>query len=75
MPTIRGTACPGLCNAADKAPGGHIGRRVRTGQVYVNDWNMCAVQLFGGFRQSGPGRESGVEGIQPHFETKLIQGA
>ncbi len=59
---------------ADAALGEHIARRVRTGQIYVNDWNMCVVQPFGGFKQSGLGREGGIEGIQPYFETKMIQG-
>ena len=35
---------------------------------------MCVVQPFGGFKQSGLGREGGVEGIAPYFETKMIQG-
>jgi aldehyde dehydrogenase (NAD+) len=64
----------GAVYTADKALGEHVARRVRTGQIYVNDWNMCVVQPFGGFKQSGLGREGGVEGIQPYFETKMIQG-
>ena len=28
-----------------------------------------------GFKQSGLGREGGVEGIHPYLETKMIQGA
>ncbi len=64
----------GAVYTADVALGEQIARRVRTGQIYVNDWNMCVVQPFGGFKQSGLGREGGVEGIQPYFETKMIQG-
>ena len=31
---------------------------------------------FGGFKQSGVGREGGVEGLKPYLETKtiLLQG-
>ena len=35
---------------------------------------MCVVQPFGGFKQSGLGREGGVEGLSPYLETKVIQG-
>ena len=35
---------------------------------------MCVVQPFGGFKQSGLGREGGVEGISRVLETKVIQG-
>jgi betaine-aldehyde dehydrogenase len=58
----------------DKALGESVARRVRTGQIYVNNASMCVTQPFGGFKQSGLGREGGVEGIAPYFETKMIQG-
>jgi betaine-aldehyde dehydrogenase len=61
-------------NTQDKALGERVARRVRTGQIYVNDASMCVTQPFGGFKQSGLGREGGVEGIAPYFETKMIQG-
>ena len=35
---------------------------------------MCVVQPFGGFKQSGLGREGNVEGLTPYLETKVIQG-
>ncbi|WP_189313825.1 aldehyde dehydrogenase [Streptomyces brasiliensis] len=52
-----------------------IARRIRTGQISINSWGMCVVQPFGGFKQSGLGREGGVEGLEPFLETKLIQYA
>jgi acyl-CoA reductase-like NAD-dependent aldehyde dehydrogenase len=58
----------------DRELGERIARRVRTGQIYVNNASMCVTQPFGGFKQSGLGREGGVEGIAPYFETKMIQG-
>ena len=51
-----------------------IARRVRTGQFYVNSWGMCVVEPFGGFKQSGLGREGGAEGLGAYLETKLIDG-
>ncbi len=46
---------------------------VRTGQIFVNSHAVCASQPFGGFKQSGHGREGGPEGIAPYLETKMIQ--
>jgi aldehyde dehydrogenase (NAD+) len=44
--------------------------RVRTGQIWVNGWGMCITEPFGGFKQSGLGREGGVEGISEYLESK-----
>lgn len=52
-----------------------IARRVRTGQIAINYWDMCVTQPFGGFKQSGLGREGNIEGLSGFLETKLIQGA
>ncbi|SEO54327.1 aldehyde dehydrogenase [Trujillonella endophytica] len=64
----------GAVFTADPALGESVARRVRTGQIYVNDWGMCVTQPFGGFKQSGLGREGGLEGIGAFLETKVIQG-
>jgi len=50
-------------------------RRIRSGQVAINSWDMCFVQPFGGFKQSGLGREGGVEGMEAYLETKLLLSA
>ncbi|KXX58918.1 aldehyde dehydrogenase [Rhodococcus sp. LB1] len=50
-----------------------IARRIRTGQVSVNSWDMCTSEPFGGFKQSGIGREGSVEGMDTFLEKKLIQ--
>jgi aldehyde dehydrogenase (NAD+) len=64
----------GAVFARDRELGEQIARRVRTGQISVNSWGMCVVQPFGGFKQSGLGREGNVEGLTPYLETKVIQG-
>ncbi len=64
----------GAVFSADRAAGEAVARRIRTGQIYVNDWGMCVTQPFGGFKQSGIGREGGPEGISAFLETKMIQG-
>jgi aldehyde dehydrogenase (NAD+) len=50
-----------------------VARRLRAGQVDVNggDWNPLAP--FGGYRQSGNGREFGRAGLEEFLETKSIQ--
>ena len=49
-----------------------IARKVRTGVVGQNGMRMEFGQPFGGFKQSGIGREGGEEGIWPYLETKTI---
>jgi aldehyde dehydrogenase (NAD+) len=50
-----------------------IARRVRTGQMWINSWGMCVTEPFGGFKQSGLGREGGAEGVSAYLESKFIQ--
>jgi aldehyde dehydrogenase (NAD+) len=64
----------GAVFAQDRELAERLARSVRTGQISVNSWGMCVVQPFGGFKQSGLGREGNVEGLTPYLETKVIQG-
>lgn len=63
----------GSVYAKDEELAQSIARRVRTGQISINGYAMCVVQPFGGYKQSGLGREGGIEGFDAFFETKLIQ--
>ncbi|WP_144146817.1 aldehyde dehydrogenase family protein [Paraburkholderia sp. BCC1884] len=51
-----------------------IARRMRTGQVVVNGAPQNLAAPFGGYRQSGIGRENGRYGVEEFFEFKAIQG-
>ena len=66
----------GLCGAvvsADRQRAMSIARRVRTGTISVNGGMCIAGDIpFGGYKNSGVGREWGREGIEEHLETKLI---
>lgn len=57
---------------ADKEHGLQIARRIRTGTFAVNDAPRDFSAPFGGFKQSGIGREFGAEGIGPYVEQKAI---
>jgi len=54
----------------DRALG--IARRIRTGMVSVNGRPQAFGTPFGGFKQSGVGREMGPEGFRAYLETKSI---
>lgn len=58
----------------DRELGESIARRIRTGQIFINSTDVCLAQPFGGFKQSGIGREGGPEGFAAFLETKLIAG-
>jgi len=49
-----------------------IARQVRTGNITVNGLQVDPGVPFGGYKQSGLGRESGPEGLEPYLETKAI---
>ena len=59
--------------SGDDARAQKVARRIRAGQVDVNGgaFNMSAP--FGGFKQSGHGREAGVYGLEEFLEYKSLQ--
>jgi aldehyde dehydrogenase (NAD+) len=50
-----------------------VARRIRTGQIDINGgtWNPQAP--FGGYKQSGIGRENGVYGLEEYLQFKSMQ--
>jgi gamma-glutamyl-gamma-aminobutyraldehyde dehydrogenase/4-guanidinobutyraldehyde dehydrogenase/NAD-dependent aldehyde dehydrogenase len=50
-----------------------VARALRAGTVYVNCYDADDLTVpFGGFKQSGIGREGGIEGLLPFLETKSV---
>ncbi len=62
----------GAVYTADPERGYEIARRVRSGSVAVNGLIVDPKMPFGGFKQSGLGREGGIEGLDPYLETKTV---
>lgn len=51
-----------------------VARRIRTGMVCVNGAPLDLAAPFGGYKQSGNGREWGDHGFQEFLEVKAIMG-
>ncbi len=50
-----------------------VARRIRTGTLAINSSMWFAVDTpFGGYRQSGVGRENGILGFEEYLETKVM---
>ena len=48
-------------------------QRLQAGSVWVNDYNaVCNQAPFGGFKQSGHGRELGKYGLESYYEVKTV---
>lgn len=59
--------------AGSEARGVALARRIRAGTVNVNGGNFYGPDApFGGYKQSGIGREMGPEGFEEYLETKTI---
>ncbi|WP_258804016.1 aldehyde dehydrogenase family protein [Pseudarthrobacter sp. NS4] len=68
----------GLCGSvwtADSAAAGRVGGKMVCGYVWVNDHGATRLDLrapFGGMKQSGMGREQGIEGVRAFQDTRSI---
>ncbi len=49
-----------------------IARQIRSGNVAINQHTLDPAGPFGGFKQSGLGRENGIEGIDAYVELQCI---
>jgi len=59
--------------SADQERAVAVGRRIRAGQVQINDGAFNINAPFGGYKQSGNGREFGAWGLDDYLETKSMQ--
>jgi betaine-aldehyde dehydrogenase len=59
--------------SADGERAKRVARRLRTGQVDINGGNYNVLAPFGGYKQSGHGREYGKYGLEEFLEVKSLQ--
>jgi aldehyde dehydrogenase (NAD+) len=64
----------GYVSCADLDAARRIARRLRTGMVHINGAFLDSDAPFGGYKQSGNGREWGHHGITEFVELKSIYG-
>ena len=58
----------------DKEKAHRVARKLRSGCVYINGKGADPGTPFGGYRQSGNGREGGVWGLEEYLEVKTVTG-
>ncbi|MXM63551.1 aldehyde dehydrogenase family protein [Streptomyces sp. HUCO-GS316] len=69
--TVYGLA--GAVWAGDEAEAVAFARRLETGQVDINGGRFNPLAPFGGYKQSGVGRELGTHGLSEYLQTKSLQ--
>lgn len=68
--TIFGLNNAVFTNDVDRAY--QLARQLRSGTVGHNGMKVDYTIAFGGFKQSGVGREGGLEGLKPYLESKTV---
>ncbi len=58
----------------DKEKAKRVAKKLRSGLVYINGNSLDPGTPFGGFKQSGNGREGGIWGLEEFLEVKAITG-
>ena len=61
--------------SGDPAAAAEVAPRLRAGLVTINSWSPDIAAPFGGYKQSGNGRENGRYGLSDFMEVKTILGA
>jgi acyl-CoA reductase-like NAD-dependent aldehyde dehydrogenase len=59
--------------SADVEHAKQVARQLRTGQVEINGGAFNPLAPFGGYKQSGHGRELGKYGLEEFLEVKALQ--
>lgn len=60
--------------SGDPAKAAEIAPKLRAGMVAINNWGPTPGAPFGGYKQSGNGREGGLAGLKDFMEMKSISG-
>ncbi len=64
----------GYVSSSDIERARRVARKLRTGMVHINGAPLDSMAPFGGFKQSGNGREWGPHGIDEYLEVKSVYG-
>jgi aldehyde dehydrogenase (NAD+) len=64
----------GYVTSGDLERARRVAARLRTGNVHLNGAGMDFAAPFGGYKQSGNGREWGAFGLEEFLETKAVLG-
>ncbi len=64
----------GYVSSGDLDRARRVAARLRTGNVHLNGAQASYDAPFGGYKQSGNGREWGVDGFEEFLETKAVLG-
>jgi len=60
--------------SGDPADAAAVAPQLKAGMVIINNWGPAPGAPFGGYKQSGNGREGGVYGLRDFMEVKSISG-
>ena len=58
----------------DKEKAKRVSKKLKAGTIYVNGNGADPGAPFGGYKQSGNGREGGAWGLEEYLEVKTITG-
>lgn len=70
--TVYGLA--GYVHSKDEARARHVAARIRAGRIFINNPPFDFNAPFGGYKQSGNGRELGTFGMTEFLEVKAVLG-
>ncbi|MBB3861382.1 aldehyde dehydrogenase (NAD+) [Novosphingobium hassiacum] len=62
------------CITGDPAKAAAVAPELRAGIIAINNWGPTPGAPFGGYKQSGNGREGGLYGLKDFMEVKSISG-
>jgi acyl-CoA reductase-like NAD-dependent aldehyde dehydrogenase len=64
----------GYVSSGDLERARRVARKLRAGMIHINGAQVDMNAPFGGYKQSGNGREWGREGLKEFLETKAVLG-